>query len=360
MSKILSVYYYLNIAFGLFTTPYNASSGNFNLHQWPIIIYCVLFQVITIIWQFYANYLYINQENQGSNLVALNVLDMIITILSCFTYIVCILKSWLERERVVEVLKEFIFLYQNYLPEKITKYLRNIRKQLLCKIISLIFQIIVFIMDNADRFNAKSLQCEVMTCNVNYFISCAFFSLMEWYYILVDLNIYMALVFIYMCLQMLKDLLENIKNIIIFTATNVSNNEHNIVKFRKKINHNIIILIQIENKLKNLIEKLLKICQQQLLLTIMTSFLCVIFAISFFIYNIKYIIENINDHGDNVIIHTIYDILIIFMSMSNIILLFTITDCIINMFKDLSQIIYEIFLNDTHKLIDNVMAKNVS
>ncbi|KAM7363456.1 uncharacterized protein ACRADG_000358 [Cochliomyia hominivorax] len=337
MSIIAIIYYNLNLLFGIFNTTYNFHTRTFNSYHWPILIYNALLHVFLVNWLFWANYFYLTTDMALAEELPIRIIDITIAIISNTAFLICMLKTWLKRLHIREVLQQFKYLYENYFMrgdnifKRFLKFVRPIRAQLLSKCFAIILHLTVYIMDILDRTDLGS-QCEIMECDTKYMISTTFFSFVDLYYVLFDLNIHIGLVFIYMCMEMLME-----------TLTDIEINIKQDAGFQKYRN-DILLITQMENYLKNLTEKFIKIFEHQLLLILLTTFLNLMVSSCFLLYNIFSINKHREHYDRYIIMHMLIEAFMILMSFVDIVLMFNICESLINIFKQMSQIVYEIFI----------------
>lgn len=353
MSVILYIYYYFNIAFGVFNVFFNSVTNKFQLYHWPTIIYCGLFQLFTIIWQIYTIIFYFEVDVPQALVTPSQIISVIFQISANLTFIICELKVWLERHRYYKVIKQLKILYDNFLLNDKMKYINNIRYQLLIKCIATSLQIIIFLLDIIDRTDL-GVQCKVMTCDTKYMIGTSFYSFRDLYFILVDMNIYIGFVFIYICCQMLMNRLQNIENIVEIEDILRTTNER---EWRLKLNHDSFEIIRLLCQLKYLLNEFFIIFQYQILMLLMTTFFNLVLVMLFVIYNLVDISQN-DSYDYSIITSTLYQLLIITMSMSNVLLMFNIWEILLNSFKEMTHKVYDIIIKDLQITGDILFKKD--
>ncbi|KNC33402.1 hypothetical protein FF38_09879 [Lucilia cuprina] len=174
--------------------------------------------------------------------------------------------------------------------------------------------------------------------HTHYMVSSIYFGIIDLSKVLVDVNIYMGLLFIYMCVQILIQRLRNIeKEIELMHQLQRNGQTINLKlhqKWRQKLNQHITLIARDAGKLKSLAEELFSIYQLQLLFLLFTSFLSLV-ALMF------YIICYIADFQNIEIIQLLFLLYVLVTDINNVSLLYNICELLINSFKEMGHLVYQ-------------------
>ncbi|KNC33401.1 hypothetical protein FF38_09878 [Lucilia cuprina] len=250
MSKILSIYYYMNNAVGLFNIHYNSLTNTYNLNHWPTFTYCVSFNILMIIMLQFTTYTYCKLCFSCEPVKPLMIFSVFLFISNYALFTSIVAEGWHKRQRIYKICNKFKNLFKYYLCDKSIQENHDITISTpVCPVI------------NHTVFVASNISFGIITLNI----------------ILLDLNIYMGLLLIQMCVQMLVQRLRNIRNEIHLMHRLQRNGQaitHKLYqKWRQMLNQHIILIARDADKLKSLAEELFSIYQLPLLFLILTYFL---------------------------------------------------------------------------------------
>lgn len=347
MSVILYIYYYFNVAFGVLNVSFDSVTNKFRLFHWPTIIYCILVHLFTTTWQIYSFKMYwddnvVNTSNPGQLISYANV------IVSNTAFTICVLKVWLQRQRSYKVLEQFEYLYKRNLSNNKSKYLCNIRKHLLFKCIAIIFQLIFWVYAMSDITNLSE-DC-IDLCFTKLMISISFNCFKDLYFLLMDMNIYFGLIFLYMCGQVIMHRLNDIKNEleikkIFISSYEDEDNAHLQHEWRQKLQNDVFVIIRLEHQLKYLFNNFILLFQCQLIMLLINSFVGLIHIMIYVLYTSMEIF--LLGYRDYLVIATLSSILpYMAMSMINVVLVFVIWEALLKSFKEITQKVFEVVLQD--------------
>lgn len=343
MSLILSIYYYINVAFGLINIHYKASTISYNLYHWPIIIYGAVFNIISMILQQFVTYIFWQESLYCRSLTPMMFIDILFLILNYILYLVIVFEGWLKRKRLWKILYKFKNLLKYYLtPIRIHEnheLVMHTRNLLLLKSFSSFCEIVIIYLDVFKTL--KSDKCEFIKQNI-YIGSILYFVIIDMNCILVDINIYIGLTLINMCVQMLIKRLKNIEHdikLMHFLQRSQQTFDSNLKSihslWRQKLHKEILLITRDECKLKYLAEEIFSIFQLQLLFILLSDFVALIALLRIFL---SYLIN----FQDIETISIIFNSFILLSNTLNVILFFNSCQSLLNSFEEMSRLVYNI------------------
>lgn len=368
MSTILLIYYYINLIFGLINIYYESGSNNFILNHWPSIAYSGILHVSAILCQFLVSYNHLQGAVNNLQLVSVQIFDIIATIIMYFAFVICIIENWIKRRRLCRMFKQLQYFTKAYFSNRYgiqenPHIKREIFKRIIFKIVACIMQIMGYYMEFIGRVR-NNMECEVGECSTFIKITWVFEAFIDLYFILLDINIYMGLLFFYMCVQLVmervKRLEYNIKIMQEFQNSDIiaTNN------IRQKLNRNIRKITYIVEKLKTIALEFFNIIQWQFSLILLVLFVSLVAFAIYFVYMILNLVIAKQIYTEAIILQLLYIIFLFMTILSNTLLLFNICECLVNSFREMSQMIYKIVvlhtLENKDLLLKDELALNVS
>lgn len=259
MSVMIIIHYYINLICGSITIYYNCYTDNLDLQHWPTIIYSGIINIITLSWQFFITYIHFKGAGDFHSLKELQIFDFVLVTTIHLTFFICILENWLKRQRLCKILQELKYLAKEYFSrENGIKENPQIKRKIYKRVI---FKVIVFSMQ-LFFFNSEIIiriligqECGLNSCHIITQINLTFESYRNLFFNLIDMNMYMGLLFFYMCVQLTIKRLRNLENNLKLMQsyqkqTNIS---LNILRdCHQNSNRDLQIAIFIVRKLKNI------------------------------------------------------------------------------------------------------------
>lgn len=365
MLTFLRFYYCINFLFGVVTVCYNPIENDFYLYHWPSVIYIGIFNAIIIIWQCYFTYIDLQNPVHGHGIVALDTVGVIGSSLHQANFFICILQNWYKRHQLYNLIKSLQNIIINYFTgihgmRANPQVKRIIYKLALYKFLSVIVLIISKYSEFVGRIN-KGIECQIRVCDAYYVLTMLFGLYKNWFFIFWDINIYIFLVLIYMCVNLLIERLRKIeiKLQLMLDSQNLNtmtpdNHQYNQNALRQEIIENVKILGIVELKLKNIGEKFVRIFQWQILLYLLSLFLIIISFVLYLLYNIiSFNIIHIWFHAEPYKQLSYISFMLITM-LTNILLLFNICELLVKSFKEFSQFVYRVVVYFTLTTRDDI------
>ncbi|KAM7356140.1 uncharacterized protein ACRADG_001976 [Cochliomyia hominivorax] len=340
MSKLLSVHHNACIAFGIINIYYKSSTHTYQLHHGPTKIYSIFFHLINIILQHSGTYIYWQINLNCETLGPLAIINCFLLLTNYALFSLVIVQSWWNRQDLWKILNKFKNLLKYYLsPWSISSnhdIVLHSRNLLLRKYLSACCEIIVLYLHVFSRI--KAAKCKLININL-YMTSIIYFVSSSISIILVDINIYMGLLFIYMSVQMLLQRLQHIaRDIKLMHHLQSWTSFRNLyihTKWRQKLQQEILLIARDERKLKILAEHIFKIFQLQLFLLLASYFLSLV---SLMFFTINYIFHFDFKEFDILI----FRLFVVFANIMNVVIFYNICDLLQNSFKKMAKLIYEI------------------
>lgn len=353
MLTFLNVYYCINLLLGVVTIWNNPINDAFNLYHWPSIIYIFIFNAITIIWQCFYTYNDWQRSIVFDKLAALKIVGIIGTSMLQANFFLCILQNWYQRHQLYILLKNLQNIIVNYFTGIHSIRANPLVKRKIYKLaIYKLFNLIVLIISKYSEYVGRvkyGIECQIRVCGTYYKLTRLFGFYKNWFFIFWDINIYIFLVLVYMCVNLLIERLKKIEVKIQLmqnsqnpNTMNPDNHQYNQNVLRQEIIENVKTLGLVELNLKNITEKFVRIFQWQLLLHLLSLFLTIISFILYFMYNIIiFFTINIWFHAEPY--KQLFELSFIVLTMlSNILLLFNICELLIKSFKEFSQFVHRV------------------
>lgn len=346
MSFLLFVYHYFNVLFGFTNISYNPYNNNYNIKYWPIMIYGGIFNVFSLIGQIFCIHFYVDKISQSKlNISPLYIIHILLYITYHLACLTITLEAWLKRKRLHGILQKYQLLLKQFSWLNPTKY-KNILyyKLLLIKFLLFILQIVALTFDTRMSYKNTNdwLHPDLI---VNHVINCLFYAFMELCIIVMDLNIYADLVFIYICSHNLTKYLKQISKAIKEINDKSQKDSHKIIEFLENLKLNITKIAKFEQELNDYYQEFMQVFQLQFILLILILFGNMLTQL-FYIFEDIVSVVFFNDSFDNIsIIKSLYrGIFHVFMYLCCVLLFFNICELLRVSFKEIRFIIYQIIL----------------
>lgn len=347
MSFTLWIYHNLNIFLGLINISYDRRTNNYNQYHWPTLIYCGFINLCSLIMLHITRYMQWNIYKNNYKVIL-----VISTFLNLGQYILSltiILESWFKRNQIFIIFNKFKCLLKTYkfLKDKRVNYKfdTNTRKLLLIKIFSNILQLIVIFMELFKSLKV-SPNCKAIDryCVFYYIIQHIYGIILALCTFLLENNIYLGLVFIYMCINALTKYLKQIvQDIRLMNHMFKFRQSPDLKNRTKSLKQDILSIAKFERDLNNYVQNFIHTFQFQFVLILITSSVVILMLIFICFYLISPLLNqpNIDANLLQLIILTLFFALTNFF---NIILLFNICELLIKSFKEMRFWAYEIIV----------------
>ena len=278
MSLFLKIYYYINVAVGILNVHYEPSSNSIKLNYWPQLIYCMIVNIFSIIilnFAIYWNYMYITNCYR---IVTSSIYMLILLFVTYMEITVITLDIWLKRKRIYKILIQFRRLYKYYSKDIHSQenqhVLRKCKHLLFSKYFTAILSSLIIAAQGHASLRKATCRYAKYVKVINYY-----FTIMSPVTILNTLNIYMALIYLYLCgyllIKRLNKILKDIKfmhNIdrCLITAEDRYLNGHQL--WRERLAQEVKILTRDVYQLRSITGELMSIYQVQLAMILLSVF----------------------------------------------------------------------------------------
>lgn len=190
-----------------------------------------------------------------------------------------------------------------------------------------------------------------------FYLKVTYGELVAFCYVLVQNNIYFALVFIYMCVNMLCERLKEILDKIKLIDHYFSYQEHN-----NSLKFDILKIAKLEHELINFIKKFKYIYQFPLLVQLIDIVRTIITLV--FVICRDYLVVRMEPYQKHLIFNIINFTILLVIKFSHIFLLCNIGELLVKSFKELRRLSHDIIICSSRKsnelLIREYIRKNVS
>ncbi|KAM7342655.1 uncharacterized protein ACRADG_009990 [Cochliomyia hominivorax] len=336
--------YYLNLVLGITLFYFNPSKNLIQLNNWLCLTYGTILHIFTFIFLQYGTYIFWYTERlcQINNFIL--AMNLLLLLTNYITYKIILIETWRKRKRLFKLVVNYWKLLKYYKEDlKSTENVFIVKK---CKILwlgkflSMFSELFLLHLQAFVRFYQP--KCGVVD-RISFVCSDLFFTVLHIVYQLVNLNLYMGLIVIYMCVEMLKKRLQKIARDIeiihdlYITKDNRLFNLKNLIYWRLKLAKQIEIIARNEQNLKDLVLELMSIYEWQFLMILCMIFL-VLLLILFFILVYVVSFENVN------FFKSLFLSYVFISHMSNNILFFNVCELLINSFKQISFEIHKMYI----------------
>lgn len=370
MSNFLRKYLKINIIFGLINISYNFETNNFNLYHRPTLIYCGIFNLAIFIVIQYNFYIFFKTE--GYKYIA-HLGSQIAFILTtymgqCFVTVVYLVMIWLKRKSIFELFNKWRYLnkYYNTLKSDNENQKFDINTRHLCviKILAVSFHLSAFIAQ-IPYIIISIKGCSYENCCFWETTKYIFVIYMDLCIIINEINLYLLLIFIFMCYQMLEIRLKKIKTDIKIMYKLHGNDFYSLSEWLKLLKLNILKISKFDIQLNEFLKEFFYIFQFQIILLLFIMFMSLLHMF----YNIFFAFV-IPLHLGTSLLHPImiylliYNISLIIAKLLQIILFFNIFQKLKKSLKEINYLTFEIinyaFLETKDMFEGNYIQLNVS